>query len=64
MSLVYLASGPVPQVGETWLDDILGSVVEVLLLLAIARAAWTWPRRPSPVTTTGSHVEVSGAMIG
>ena len=60
VSLVYLASVAVSMVGETWLYYILGSVVEVLLLLAIARAAWTWPRRPSPVTTTGSHVEVSG----
>jgi Family of unknown function (DUF6326) len=59
VSLVYLASVVVSMVGETWIYYILGSVVEVLLLLAITRAAWTWPRRPAPVNTTGHHVEMS-----
>ena len=45
-SLVYLASVVVTMVGETWMYYLVGSTVEVLLLLAIARAAWTWPRRP------------------
>jgi len=44
-SLVYAASVVASVVGETWIYYILGSVVEVVLLLAIARAAWTWPRR-------------------
>jgi hypothetical protein len=45
VSLTYLASVVVSIVGETWIYFILGSVVEVMLRLAIARVAWTWPRR-------------------
>ncbi len=48
VSLIYLASVVVTIVGETWIYYILGSVVESLLLLAISRVAWTWPRLPSP----------------
>ncbi len=44
VSLMYGASVVASIVGETWMYFILGSVVEVLLLLAIARVAWTWPR--------------------
>jgi len=29
--------------GETWVYYLLGSAVEVVLLLAIARTAWKWP---------------------
>ncbi len=47
VSLTYLASVVVLIVGETWIYYVLGSVVEVMLLLAIAWAAWTWPRRPA-----------------
>jgi hypothetical protein len=32
-------------IGETWVYYLLGSAVEVVLLLAIARTAWKWPRR-------------------
>jgi hypothetical protein len=35
-------------VGETWAYYIIGSVVEVLLLVAVARTAWTWPREEAP----------------
>jgi hypothetical protein len=35
----------VTVIGETWIYYILGSVVEVGLLLAVTRVAWTW--RPS-----------------
>jgi hypothetical protein len=45
-SLLYVASIGVTVIGETWIYYILGSVVEVVLLLAVARVAWTW--RPSP----------------
>lgn len=45
VSLIYLASVLVAIVGETWVYFILGSVVEAMLLLAIARVAWTWPGR-------------------
>ena len=47
VSLTYAASVVVSIVGDTWIYYILGSVVEVMLLLAIARAAWTWPRNPA-----------------
>ena len=46
ISLLYAAGIAATVIGETWVYYILGSVVEVLLLLAIARVAWTWRRRP------------------
>jgi Family of unknown function (DUF6326) len=52
VSLAYASSVVLSAVGETWLYDVLGSVVEVILLLAIARVAWTWPRRSAGVETT------------
>jgi Family of unknown function (DUF6326) len=45
VSLLYVASIVVTLIGETWIYYILGSVVEVVLLLAVTRVAWTW--RPS-----------------
>ena len=47
VSLMYLATVIGSAVGETWIYYILGSVIEALLLVAIARAAWTWPRHPA-----------------
>lgn len=44
VSLVYVASIAATVIGETWTYYVLGSAVEVLLLLAVARIAWTWPR--------------------
>jgi hypothetical protein len=44
VSLVYALSVVASAVGETWAYYLLGSAVEVLLLLAIARVAWRWPR--------------------
>lgn len=46
-SLIYAASVVVGVLGESWWYYIVGSVIEVLLLLAIARVAWTWPARPT-----------------
>jgi Family of unknown function (DUF6326) len=46
VSLVYAVSVVVTVIGETWLYYWLGSAVEVVLLLAIARVAWTWSRPP------------------
>lgn len=43
ISLLYAVSILVSCIGETWVYYLLGSAVEVLLLLAIARSAWTWP---------------------
>ncbi len=50
VSITYLASVVVAIVGETWIYFILGSAVEVMLLLAIARVAWTWPKTPRLTT--------------
>jgi hypothetical protein len=36
----------VTVVGETRVYYILGSAVEIVLLLAIGRVAWAWQRRP------------------
>lgn len=47
VSLVYLVSVVASAVGETWAYYFIGSGVEALLLLAIARVAWTWPRHPA-----------------
>ena len=43
VSLLYAASIVATVVGETWVYYILGSVVEVVLLLTVTRIAWTWP---------------------
>ncbi len=57
VSLIYGASVIGFVIGESWRYFVLGSVVEVMLLLAIARVAWTWPRAPrsggAPVTAVG-----------
>lgn len=45
VSLVYGVSVVVSVIGESWIYFIVGSVVEVFLLLAITRVAWTWPLR-------------------
>ena len=45
VSLLYAASVVAAAMGDSWYYYFLGSAVEVLLLLAIARAAWAWPRR-------------------
>ena len=57
VSLLYVASIVAAAVGETWAYYILGSVVEVLLLLAIARVAWTWPRRSVQGPASRSGIE-------
>jgi Family of unknown function (DUF6326) len=45
-SLIYAASVVAAAIGESWTYYVVGSVIEVVLLLAIARIAWTWPRLP------------------
>jgi len=52
VSLIYAASVVVSAVGETWIYYILGSVVEVMLLLAIARAPG--PGRQAPRSDNNS----------
>jgi Family of unknown function (DUF6326) len=43
VSMLYAVSVVASAIGETWAYYILGSVVEVVLLLAIAAVAWFWP---------------------
>jgi hypothetical protein len=45
VSLLYAASVVATVIGESWIYYLLGSAVEVVLLLAIARVAWTWRAR-------------------
>jgi hypothetical protein len=45
VSLFYAVTAALSAIGETWVYFILGIAIEVLLLLAITRVAWTWPRR-------------------
>lgn len=44
VSIVYVVTVVGSMVGETWVYYLLGSAVEVLLLLAITWTAWRWPR--------------------
>jgi hypothetical protein len=44
VALVYAVSIIALCIGETWVYYFLGSAVEVVLLVAIVRTAWTWPR--------------------
>jgi len=51
VALLYAVSIIAACIGETWAYYLLGSAVEVVLLVAIIRAAWMWPRSqgaPSP----------------
>ena len=43
VSLVYMISIIVSVIGEEWAYYILGSLIEEVLLVAIARTAWKWP---------------------
>lgn len=43
VSLVYAASIAVTCIGESWIYYLMGSTVEVALLLLAARTAWRWP---------------------
>ena len=50
VAVAYLASVVASVVGEHWAYYVLGSVVECLLLAAIAMTAWRWPRRTHHAT--------------
>jgi Family of unknown function (DUF6326) len=43
VSLVYLITIIGLCIGETWVYYLLGSLIEVILFVAIARTAWKWP---------------------
>jgi hypothetical protein len=44
VALVYAVSIIASCIGEAWVYYLLGSAVEVVLLIAIVRTAWMWPR--------------------
>jgi hypothetical protein len=44
VAVVYAVSIIASCIGEGWVYYLLGSAVEVVLLVAIVRTAWTWPR--------------------
>lgn len=52
VSLVYAVSVVAAAIGETWAYYIIGSVIEVLLLLTIATVAWFWPSSTPGIETT------------
>jgi hypothetical protein len=43
ISAFYIITIIVAAIGETWVYYFLGSAIEVILLVAIARTAWKWP---------------------
>jgi hypothetical protein len=45
VGVVYLVSIVVSVIGESWAYFVIGSIVEIALLLAIVAVAWSWPRR-------------------
>jgi hypothetical protein len=48
VSLLYVVTVVGAAIGETWAYYLIGSVVEVILLGAIARTAWVWPPAGAP----------------
>ncbi len=57
VSCIYAVTIIGGAVGETWAYYVVGSVVEVLLLVAIARIAWAWPPPKSATSPAAAHVE-------
>ncbi len=49
VALLYAVSIVASCIGEGWAYYLLGSAVEVALLAAIVRTAWTWPAAPAIV---------------
>ena len=43
VSLLYIITIIGSAIGETWVYYLLGSLIEMVLLVAIARTAWKWP---------------------
>jgi hypothetical protein len=54
VSILYLTTVAGASIGEKWLYYLLGSVVEGLLPLGIARVAWTWPHASDAPNATQS----------
>jgi hypothetical protein len=62
VSVLYAFSVVAAMIGETWTYYILGSVVEILLLLAIAAVAWFWPVTPESVDAP--ETQKSSPLLG
>ncbi len=45
VSVLYSLTIAYSCLGETWVYYLLGSAIEVVLLISIAGTAWKWPRR-------------------
>ncbi|HSP76662.1 MAG TPA: DUF6326 family protein [Cryobacterium sp.] len=43
VSVLYIVTIIAATIGETWVYYVIGSFIEVVLLLVIARTAWKWP---------------------
>lgn len=64
VSLLYLATVAASSIGEEWLYYLLGSVVEGILLLGIARVAWAWPRTSDASIATSESGRTGNESIG
>ena len=68
VSIVYAISVAVSCIGETWAYYLAGSAVEIVLLLLIARTAWTWPHADvaprSPTAATADLRQASSVHSG
>ena len=61
VALVYALTIAGSAVGE-WTYFILGSLVEVALLVGIAYYAWTWPKAADPVATPSDRPQDSSRV--
>jgi hypothetical protein len=53
VALVYAVSIIASCIGEGWAYYLLGSALEVALLVAIVYHAWTWPKETPTTSATG-----------
>lgn len=57
ISVLYFVSIVVTALGERWTYYLVGSAVELLLLLMIGRTAWIWRQRSHPALPLASSSE-------
>ncbi|MFC4068682.1 DUF6326 family protein [Actinoplanes subglobosus] len=43
VGLFYVVTVAATLIGESWIYYLVGSLIEMALLLAVVRVAWTWP---------------------
>ena len=43
VSLLYVVTAAASLIGESWVYYIVGTLIEIALLLVITRVAWAWP---------------------